>query len=278
MSVAPPLIRETMLFSANENANTAKGEHRMVDLDIDDGLAVITIDRPHARNAISLDTMDQLDDALDGASGAAGLVLTGGGDRAFVSGGDLKELSALRTEEQAAAMAYRMRSICDRIAGFPAPVLAALNGHALGGGAEFAVAADIRIAADDVKIGFNQAALGIMPAWGGAERLAQVIGRGRAILAIATGELYDATAAQRLGLIDLVVPRAAFDKEWRELAAKIADAAPGTSRAVKAVIGASEPSTHPHLESDATRAFAELWIADAHWAAVEQLERKRKTG
>ena len=87
-------------------------------------------------------------------------------------------------------------------------MVAALNGHALGGGAEVAIAADVRIAADDVRIGFNQVALGIMPAWGGAERLAQTIGRGRAILAIATGEVYDAASAERLGLIDVVVPRA----------------------------------------------------------------------
>ena len=91
----------------------------MVDLELDDGLAIITIDRPHARNAISLETMDQLDKALDGAEGARALVLTGAGDRAFVSGGDLKELAALRTEWDASTMAFRMRSICDRIAGFP---------------------------------------------------------------------------------------------------------------------------------------------------------------
>jgi enoyl-CoA hydratase/carnithine racemase len=248
--------------------------------EVDGGVAVVTIDRPDARNAIGFATVDELDAALDEILGtdAAVVVLRGGGDRAFVSGGDLKELSAIRTHDDAVAMAKRVRRLLDKISALPLPVIAALNGHALGGGAEVAIAADIRIAADDVKIGFNQAALGIMPAWGGAERLAQVIGRGRAILAIATGELYDAPDAQRLGLIDLVVPRAAFDKEWRELAAKIADAAPGTSRAVKAVIGASAPSTHPHLEADATRTFAELWIADAHWAAVEQLEQRRKTG
>ena len=93
----------------------------MVDLELDDGLAIVTIDRPHARNAISLETMDQLEKALDGAEGAAALVITGAGDRAFVSGGDLKELSALRTELEASSMAFRMRSICDRIAGFPLP-------------------------------------------------------------------------------------------------------------------------------------------------------------
>src|SRR5918994_2989365 len=101
----------------------------MVDVELDDGLAIITIDRPHARNAISLETMDQLEKALDGAEGAQALVIKGAGDRAFVSGGDLKELSALRTEPDASAMAFRMRSICDRIAGVPGPTIAALNGH-----------------------------------------------------------------------------------------------------------------------------------------------------
>ena len=163
----------------------------MVDLEIDDGLAVITIDRPHARNAISLETMGQLDEALDGAVGARALVVKGAGDKAFVSGGDLKELSALRTEADAAAMARRMRDVCDRIAAFPGPVLAALNGHALGGGAEFAVAADIRLAADDVKIGFNQVTLAIMPAWGGAERLAALVGKGRALLLAGTGTVLE---------------------------------------------------------------------------------------
>src|SRR3984893_3433228 len=86
--------------------------HRMVDLEVDDGLAVLTIDRPHARNAIALDTMQQLEKALDAAAGARALVIKGAGDRAFVSGGDLKELSALRTEEDEAAMAKRLGSIC----------------------------------------------------------------------------------------------------------------------------------------------------------------------
>ena len=128
-----------MLFSAQENANIGvigQGGSDMVDLEFDGGLAVLTIDRPHARNAISLDTMEQLEKALDAAAGAQTLVITGSGDRAFVSGGDLKELSALRTEEDAAAMAKRMRTICDQLASFPAPVIAALNGHAFGGGAE----------------------------------------------------------------------------------------------------------------------------------------------
>jgi len=173
-------------------------------------------------------------------------------------------------------MARRVRRLLDRVAAFPLPVIAALNGHALGGGAEVAIAADIRIAADDVKIGFNQVSLGIMPAWGGAERLAQVVGRGRALMAITTGEIYDAEAAQRLGLIDVVVPREMFDKEWRALAERMASTAPETTRSVKSVLAAAVSTVHVDLEADATATFARLWTSDAHWEAVEALERRRK--
>jgi enoyl-CoA hydratase len=251
-----------------------------VRLEIDAGVAVVTIDRPEARNAIGFATIDSLGAAVDEVadSGAAVLVMRGSGDRAFVSGGDIKELGSIRTHDAAVAMASRVRRLLDRVAAFPVPVIAALNGHALGGGAEVAVAADIRIAADDVKIGFNQVALGIMPAWGGAERLAQLVGRSRALLAIATGDVYDAPTAQRYGLVDVVVPRAMFDDEWRGLARRLAASAPGTTRAVKAVVGAAVPSFHPELEADATDAFARLWTGDAHWAAVEALSAKRRTG
>ncbi|MDV3127773.1 enoyl-CoA hydratase/isomerase family protein [Mycobacterium sp. 21AC1] len=238
----------------------------MVDLECDNGLAVITIDRPHARNAISLDTMDELDKALDGAAGASALAITGAGDRAFVSGGDLKELAALRTELEASAMAWRMRSICDRIAGFPGPVIAALNGHALGGGAEVAVAADIRIAADDIRIGFNQVALAIMPAWGGAERLSTLVGRSRALLLAGTGRVLDAAEAQRVGLIDQVLPRAQFTEGWRNIARTLASPPAGE---IKRVIS-GVPTT------EAVAAFARLWASDEHWAAADKVMNKGK--
>jgi enoyl-CoA hydratase/carnithine racemase len=238
----------------------------MVDLEFDDGLAVITIDRPHARNAISLETMDQLEKALDGADGAKALVLTGAGDRAFVSGGDLKELSALRTEHEASSMAFRMRTICDRIAGFPAPTIAALNGHALGGGAEFAVAADIRIAADDIKIGFNQVTLEIMPAWGGAERLVKLVGYSKALLLAGTGTVLDATEAERIGLVDKVFPRASFDDGWRGLAKALASRPAGEIKRV--MKGAST--------TEAVTAFARLWVADEHWAAADKVMKRDK--
>lgn len=233
----------------------------MVDVEWSDRLAIITIDRPHARNAIALSTMGELEEALDAVAGARALVIRGAGDRAFVSGGDLKELSALRTVEEAAGMARRMRTICDRIAAFPAPVIAALNGHALGGGAEVSVAADIRVAADDIKIGFNQVSLEIMPAWGGAERLAALVGKGRALMLAGSGAVLDAAEAQRLGLIDRVVPRASFDDEWRSLAESLANRPAGE---IKRVIAGASPE-------DAIAAFAALWVDDDHWAAADRV-------
>ncbi|GAA3205005.1 enoyl-CoA hydratase/isomerase family protein [Actinocorallia longicatena] len=237
----------------------------MVELETADGLAVITINRPEARNAIAQATMEELDKAIDAAEGARALVITGAGDRAFVSGGDLKQLAAVRTLEDAIAMAVRMRRICDRLAAFPAPVIAALNGHALGGGAEVAVAADIRVAADDVRIGFTQAKLAIMPAWGGAERLAALVGRGRAMILAGEGSVLGTAEAERIGLIDRVLPRAEFAAGWRDLARSLAD---GPGRELKHI------TTGPPSEENATLAFARLWVADEHWNAVERMTRR----
>src|SRR5438552_18627267 len=140
---------------------------RMPDLRIEreGAVAVLTIDRPHARNAIGLGTMDELDAALAGlADGDARCaVLTGAGDRAFVAGGDLRELESVTSEDFAAGMAVRRRRTLDRIAKLPIPVIAAVNGAALGGGAEVAVGCDYRIAAHDARIGFTQVLLGLMP-------------------------------------------------------------------------------------------------------------------
>ena len=188
------------------------------------------------------------------------LVLRGGGDRAFVSGGDLKELAAIRTHDDAVGMASRVRRLLDRIATFPvpviavpSPVIAALNGHALGGGAEVAIAADLRIAADDVKIGFNQVTLQIMPAWGGAERLAALVGKSRALLLAGTGTVLDAAEAERIGLVDRVLPRQSFERDWRRIAKSLATPAAGD---IKHVVGGTS-------SDEAVARFAPLGVAAA---------------
>lgn len=249
------------------------GEAPEVGVATEGRLALVTIDRPAARNAIGLATISALDSALTQIEQgpAEVLVIRGAGERAFVSGGDLKELSSIRDEAGATDMAKRMRRLLDRVATFPLPVIAAINGHALGGGAEVAVAADIRVAADDVQIGFTQVRLGIMPAWGGAERLTELVGRSQALLLIGTGRRLSAANAERIGLVEVVAPRDAFETSWRDLAAAFAALPPGAGRSIKQVISAARPNAHPALEADAVRRFAELWMGDEHWAAAATL-------
>jgi enoyl-CoA hydratase/carnithine racemase len=249
-----------------------------VRLDRDDAVAVLTIDRPEARNAIARATMQELAAALDEVadSPARVLVVTGAGERVFVAGGDLKELAAVRTLEDATAMAATMRSVLDRVATLPVPVLAAVNGDAYGGGAEVAVACDIRIAADDVRCAFNQVALGIMPAWGGIERLTALIGRGRALELMTTGRVLDAADALAQGLFDEVVPRQRFDEHWHEVAAQIARAPRDALVGIKAAQRAAFPTARPELAADAIGSFARTWVAETHWQMVEEAEQRRR--
>lgn len=234
------------------------------------GSATVTIDRPSARNAIGAATVRELGIALDRVekSEARVLVLRGGGDRAFVSGGDLKELSLIRDKAGARGMATSARRLLDRLVCFPVPVVAALNGHALGGGAEVAVAADIRVAAEDIEIGFTQSTLGIMPAWGGAERLAEIVGRGRAIMLLASGSRLSASAAERMGLVDVVVPRQDFDASVAGVVESLASLTVEAARSIKSVVAAAKPHVHAESEQLAVDRFAQLWISDDHWNAL----------
>jgi enoyl-CoA hydratase len=249
-----------------------------VRLEIDGPVAVITIDRPEARNAIARATMRGLAAALDevAASPAHVAVVTGGGDRVFVAGGDLKELAAIRTVDEATAMASDMRTVLDRLATLAVPVVAAINGDAYGGGAEVAVACDIRVAADDVKCAFNQVALGIMPAWGGIERLTGLVGRGRALALMTTGRVLTAAEAFELGFFDEVVAREDFSARWRELATQMASAPRDALVGIKAAQRAAHPTARPDLAPDAIASFARTWVADDHWRMVEEAEARRK--
>lgn len=245
----------------------------------DNHVATIVIDRPRARNAISRPTMDALHAALDEieSQDIRVLVLRGAGDKAFVSGGDLKELSAIRDEAGAAEMATRMRHFLDRLASYPVPVIAAVNGHALGGGAEVAVAADIRVMADDASIGFTQALLGIMPAWGGAERLVELVGASRALFLVAATRRLSASEARDFGLVEVVAPREQFDEEVAALSRAIARMPSNAARSIKAVISAAAPRIHPHLEHEAIDHFARLWASEDHWRMADEHLAKLKS-
>lgn len=247
-------------------------------LEMDGGVATLLIDRPQARNALAQQTMRELDDTLGSIleSGAHVLVIRGAGERAFCAGGDLKELELMRSEEGAADMARAMRTTLDRIPQLPIPVIAALNGDALGGGAELAVACDFRVAADHARIGFAQITLGLMPAWGATERLAALVGRGRALYMLLSGEVMSAGKARKLGLVEAVCPTSTFDEELRKLTQTIAAAPASAVSGIKASVNAVRAHRNPELADETIEAFARTWVDPAHWDALEKMERRRR--
>ncbi len=249
-----------------------------VRLETDGFVSILTIDRPAARNAIARSTMRELALTLTDVarSDARVLVVRGAGDRVFVSGGDLKELSEIRTVDKAVEMAMEMRSVLDKLSMLPIPVIAGVNGHAYGGGAEVAVACDIRVAADGVNCAFNQVTLGIMPAWGGIERLTGLVGPGRALSLMTTGRTVDAETALRIGLFDEVIPRADFDAHCLGMAQDIASAPRDALVGIKAAQRAALPSVRPDLARPTVASFAATWVADAHWEMVREAEQRRR--
>jgi len=248
-------------------------------LEVDGGVATMLIDRPQARNALSTQTMRELDEALGSIqqSSAHVLVIRGAGERAFCAGGDLKELEHMRSETAAAEMAHAMRATLDRIPQLHMPVIAALNGDAFGGGAELAVACDFRVAAGHARVGFAQIQLGLMPAWGASERLAALVGRGRALYMLFSGVTMTAAEAKELGLIEAVYSSDSFDAGVSELAASIAAAPPPALAGIKASVNAVRPHHYPELADDTISAFAKTWADPAHWEAVAKMERQRRT-
>jgi enoyl-CoA hydratase/carnithine racemase len=247
-------------------------------LEVDDGVATLSINRPRSRNALALRTMEELDQALETVrlERARVLVIRGVGDKAFCAGGDIKELEHMRSEAEAAAMAHRMRATLDRIPQLAIPVIAGLNGDALGGGAELAVACDFRIAAEHARIGFAQITLGLMPAWGAPERLASLVGRARALSILLTGKPVKAPEALQLGLLEIVVPSAIFDEHLREVAVGIAAAPPAAVAGIKSSVNAIRPHRSPELADTTVEAFARTWADPAHWEAVERMEKRRR--
>jgi len=239
-------------------------------------VATVVIDRPQARNAISRGVISELAAAVEDVRrlSARVLVIRGAGDRSFISGGDIKDFAALRTLPDAAEMSRSMRRVLDSIAALPAVVIAALNGDAFGGGAEVALAADIRIACDDVVIAFNQVRLGIMPAWGGIERLTQLIGRGRATYLLTLGTALSAGEARACGLVEECVPRVQFAAAVEILAARIAEAPQPVLAGMKATMQQAYPAIHNDTAESAVDAFAKAWVSDDHWTAAAALNAR----
>lgn len=186
------------------------------------GIATITIDRPDNLNALTVNTLEALDHVLDGTEDARVLVLTGAGEDAFAAGADIAYMKELSVEE---AMAYAElgHEICDRIANHPAPAIAAVNGYAFGGGCELALACDLRVASENAVLGQTEIDLGIVPGWGGTQRLSRLVGDAAARRMVFLGERLSAEAAAEIGLVGEVVPQDELDSVVEEMASQLAE-------------------------------------------------------
>ncbi len=182
---------------------------KFLTLDVTDRVATLTINRPDKLNALNDATIAELGHAIDQIrvdDAIGGVILTGAG-RAFVAGADISELSS-QSPVLAKARSRAGQDVFRRFETCPKPVIAAVNGFALGGGCELAMSCHIRIASDAAKFGQPESKLGILPGYGGSQRLARLVGKGRAMQLLMTGEMIDAAEAYRIGLANKVVPAA----------------------------------------------------------------------
>jgi enoyl-CoA hydratase len=203
-------------------------ENLLLERDADAHVAVVTVNRPKVMNALNTQTLDDLRRAileLKQDAAVRAIVLTGAGDRSFVAGADINEL-ATQTPTTGREHAIAGQHVLDLVEHMGKPVIAAINGYALGGGCELAMACTIRIAADTAKLGQPEINLGLMPGYAGTQRLARIVGRGRALELLLTGDQITAAEAFRLGLVNRVVPAADLMSEAKKLAATLAAKAP----------------------------------------------------
>lgn len=246
-----------------------------------DGVLRVTINRPRKRNALSADVLQSLAQAFAANAEDARLkvaVLRGAGEQCFAAGGDLRELASITTLEAAASMAIDAKAWLEVIREFPVPVVAALNGDAMGGGAELAVACDFRIAAAHAHIGFVQGRLNIATAWGGGIDLMRLVGTSRGLGLMCRGDMLTGAEAAALGLIDAVARDGqSIDELIADFIAPILKQAPQVLRAFKAVAKGVRTGLSPtELNDIETRMFAQTWVHEDHWTAAEKITSKWK--
>jgi enoyl-CoA hydratase len=202
-----------------------------------DRVAIVTINRPEKRNALNIQTRTEgaaVLDELRADDSIRVVVLTGAGDKAFIAGADIAEFAKRTAISQREVMLER--SLFNAIDAFPKPIIAMINGYCLGGGCEVALACDIRIASERASFGQPEINLGIIPGGGGTQRLTRLIGEGKAMELILTGEIIDAQTALALGLANHVVPADQLEAKTMEIATRIADKSPIALRLAKEAI------------------------------------------
>jgi len=223
--------------------------------DVADRVATITVNRPDKLNALNNATIGELGQAIEEARArddVAGVILTGAG-RAFIAGADISELSS-QSAAGAKNLAQRGQAIFRRFETSPKPTIAAVNGFALGGGCELAMACHLRLASEHAKFGQPEVKLGLVPGYGGTQRLPRLVGQGRALQLLLTGEMIDAQEAFRIGLVNRVVPAGELLAAARTMLAQMLANAPlATALCIEAVDRGSAMSLDDALALEATQ-------------------------
>ncbi|MEJ5167501.1 MAG: enoyl-CoA hydratase-related protein [Thermoanaerobaculia bacterium] len=241
-------------------------------------ILLLKISRPEALNALNREVLNSLEEELEKAENdreIGGIIITGEGEKAFVAGADIKEFSSYGPVE-AYRMAKRGQEIFSKIENFPKPVIAAVNGFALGGGCELALSCHIRIASKGAKFGQPEVNLGIIPGYGGTQRLPRIVGLGRALEIILSGKMIDAEEAFRIGLVNKVVEKDTLIEEAKSILNGIIEKAPlAVELALKSVISGMEMSKEDGLKLEASN-FSILFSTEDMKEGVKAFIEKRK--
>ncbi|MGC8896217.1 MAG: enoyl-CoA hydratase/isomerase family protein [Candidatus Bathyarchaeia archaeon] len=202
------------------------------------GTATITLNRPEALNAFSKEVIEEILNALEDVKADENtrvVILTGAGEKAFSAGADIKAMKGMNALK-ARELSLMGEKLCNALENLEKPVIAAINGYALGGGLEVAMACDIRIASENARMGQTEINIGLIPGWGGTQRLPRLIGKTKATELIFTGKIVDAKTAEQLGIVNMVVPTEKFRETVQQFAAELASKAPVALKVAKALI------------------------------------------
>lgn len=243
------------------------------------GIRIITFNRPEVLNALDIATMRQFAQIIHELSNDPEmrvLILTGAGKEAFSSGGDLNELKNVTTEAQALDFIEIMGNALLEMERLPIPVIGAINGYALGGGSEIALACDLRIVDEKVRLGFVQVRLAVTPGWGAGQRLLRLVGYSRAMEVLLRGHVMRAHEIESLGLVYKVVePGLALD-EALKLANSIAEMPPKLVKGIKAVLQAGRIQSYEDALQTERMIFPPLWASEEHQEAVEAAFKRQE--
>jgi len=244
------------------------------------GVTIITFNRPQVLNALNLDMMRAFSDYVDALkhdSQLRALILTGAGGAAFCSGGDLVELSQHPTEADARYFITLMGDALLQMERLPVPVIAAINGYALGGGSEIALACDLRIIDAGAKMGFVQINMALIPGWGAGQRLLRVVGYAKAIELLLTGHVLYADDLLALGVANQAVAKGRALQTALDLANQIAAHPPQVVQGVKTLLQAGLSTSYIEALQIERDIFPPLWAAESHLQAVERFLRRHQT-